>query len=155
MPTGNDDFDKASNHSHGSNMSAYRVRRRSDDFLEKYVIVKHIGEGSMGFISKAKIKSSKIGGSAYHGQEHSLIDGCGCFGFMGWFKRKYQTTRYSTAREGRVEGEIYYALKTILMSRICPEFIDELRNEIEILKELDHPNIVKVKFHDRVKSCSN
>jgi serine/threonine protein kinase len=152
MNSGNDAIDTASNHSHGSNISSCRIRRRADDFLDKYVIVKHIGEGSMGFISKAKIKSSKIGGSAYNDQRHDLVDGCGCFGFLVWFKRKNQKSRNDNTREGRREGEIYYALKTILMSRICPEFIDELRNEIEILKDLDHPNIVKVKFHSRIKS---
>lgn len=34
-------------------------------------------------------------------------------------------------------------MKSIQLSRISKEFIDELRNEIEILRNLDHPNIVK------------
>jgi len=34
-------------------------------------------------------------------------------------------------------------VKTIHEDRITPEFIDELKNEIDILKTLDHPNIVK------------
>ena len=31
-----------------------------------------------------------------------------------------------------------------MISRISPDFIEELRNEIAILKTLDHPNIVKL-----------
>ena len=37
-----------------------------------------------------------------------------------------------------------YALKRILLDRVKPSFVQELRNEIDILKTLDHPNIVKV-----------
>jgi hypothetical protein len=40
--------------------------------------------------------------------------------------------------------EVMYALKTIHFSRLQDEkFIQELRNEIDILKSLDHPNIVR------------
>ena len=40
-------------------------------------------------------------------------------------------------------GKQIYALKTIDLKHICKEYIDELRNEIDILRTLDHPNIVK------------
>ena len=37
-----------------------------------------------------------------------------------------------------------YALKSIHLNRCCnPAFVEELKNEVEILKELDHPNIVR------------
>jgi serine/threonine protein kinase len=36
-----------------------------------------------------------------------------------------------------------YALKCIAFDRISTEFIEELQNEIRILKNMDHPNIVK------------
>jgi calcium-dependent protein kinase len=36
-----------------------------------------------------------------------------------------------------------YALKTIQLNRISDQFIKELRNEIEILRRLDHPHIVR------------
>lgn len=40
--------------------------------------------------------------------------------------------------------EKVYALKSIHLARITdPVFVNELRNEIDILKSLDHPNIVK------------
>jgi serine/threonine protein kinase len=51
--------------------------------------------------------------------------------------------------------EIIYAMKSILLSQVTQkEFIDELRNEIAILKELDHPNIVRAietfEFHGKI-----
>ncbi|CAM9828954.1 unnamed protein product [Heterosigma akashiwo] len=36
-----------------------------------------------------------------------------------------------------------YALKTIQLSRISPAFLAELRNEIDLLRSLDHPNIIR------------
>ena len=117
------------------------LRFRTDDVMEKYVIERKIGEGSMGAISKARIRDDKIGGSAYKSQGVRL---CGCFGFF-IKSRKKMAPHPTSMREGRRDGEIYYALKTIVMSRISPEFINELRNEIDILKGLDHPNIVRVR----------
>jgi serine/threonine protein kinase len=32
------------------------------------------------------------------------------------------------------------------MRRIDPELLDDLRNEIELLKMMDHPNVIKVSF---------
>ena len=41
-------------------------------------------------------------------------------------------------------GQITYAMKSILLSQVTQkQYIDELRNEIAILKDLDHPNIVR------------
>jgi len=42
------------------------------------------------------------------------------------------------------ESEIIYAMKSIHLDQVTEKvFIDELRNEIAILKDLDHPNIVR------------
>lgn len=95
----------------------------------------------MGAISKAKVREDKIGGSAYQTEDTTLCGGC--FGFLGGgggAKKKEQ----SVSAGQRREAEVFYALKTIVISRISPEFIEELRNEIDILQNLDHPNIVKV-----------
>jgi serine/threonine protein kinase len=54
-----------------------------------------------------------------------------------------------------------YALKSIQLDRISPLFLKELENEIDILRTLDHPNIVKAhevywsgggKSHDKKKN---
>jgi len=36
-----------------------------------------------------------------------------------------------------------YAIKTVILSRVSDTFIKELRNEIDVLRSLHHPNIVK------------
>ncbi|CAM9601238.1 unnamed protein product [Discosporangium mesarthrocarpum] len=36
-----------------------------------------------------------------------------------------------------------YALKTIQLARISPKMVQEMRNEIDVLKRLDHPNIIR------------
>ena len=41
------------------------------------------------------------------------------------------------------DDDDFYALKCIAFDRISNEFIEELQNEIRILKNMDHPNIVK------------
>ena len=46
-------------------------------------------------------------------------------------------------RSEKRQVDVYYALKTIQLARVTPDFVEELRNEIDILKSLDHPNIVK------------
>jgi serine/threonine protein kinase len=112
------------------------MRHRDGDVLDKYEVVKTIGEGSMGAISKAKIRDHKIGGSAYQTQEETL---CGCFKFLFGGGKKHSFISQSQRRS----EEVYYALKTIVLGRVSPEFIKELRNEIDILQSMDHPNIVK------------
>lgn len=37
-----------------------------------------------------------------------------------------------------------YALKSIILDRVSVSFVEELKNEINILKQMDHPNIVKL-----------
>jgi serine/threonine protein kinase len=53
------------------------------------------------------------------------------------FKEAPQQRRRSSA------GVQLYAMKAIQLSRMSDEFVEELKNEIDILKSLDHPNIVK------------
>lgn len=38
---------------------------------------------------------------------------------------------------------VEYALKTIQLDKISSRLAKEMRNEIEILKRLDHPNIIR------------
>ena len=60
--------------------------------------------------------------------------GEGAYGSVYKVKRKNSTTR-----------EIIRALKEISKDSICdPDNEEEIRNEIEVLKNLDHPNIMKI-----------
>jgi len=55
-----------------------------------------------------------------------------------------RTPNGSPRRMAVIDDEPYrYALKTIQLNRVSESFLKELRNEVEILKSLDHPNIVR------------
>lgn len=56
---------------------------------------------------------------------------------------KKQVIRRQDMDGGGTKKEESYALKIIRMDVINKVFLDELRNEIDILKSLDHPNILK------------
>lgn len=95
-----------------------------------------LGTGSMGTVSMVKIKDSKIGGSAFKGSKGGVV---------GKVLAKVfgkQTSNISDNSERR-KVENVYALKSIQLDRVKPLFVDELKNEIAILKSTDHPNIVK------------
>lgn len=106
--------------------------QRGRDVFKYYEVTKVLGEGSMGAVSAARKKESVIGGSAYKESERGVFSRM--FG-----KKKSAFVDTSAASEHKKD----YALKTIQLSRISDEFIEELRNEIDILRSLDHPNIVK------------
>mmetsp|Transcript_13686 Transcript_13686/g.19991 ORF Transcript_13686/g.19991 Transcript_13686/m.19991 type:complete len:523 (+) Transcript_13686:87-1655(+) len=71
--------------------------------------------------------------SAHKSYDVVKVIGEGSMGTVSEVRRKQSTNKADSS----------YALKSIVLSRISKEFLDELRNEIDILKHLDHPNIVK------------
>uniref|UniRef100_A0A7S4N7F1 Calmodulin n=1 Tax=Odontella aurita TaxID=265563 RepID=A0A7S4N7F1_9STRA len=105
--------------------------QKNRDVFKYYEVTKVLGEGSMGAVSAARKKESKIGGSAYKDCERRGI----VSRFFGGKKSAFV--------DNASEHKKSYALKTIQLNRITDEFIEELRNEIDILRTLDHPNIVK------------
>eukprot|EP00565_Helicotheca_tamesis_P003993 CAMPEP_0185729834 /NCGR_PEP_ID=MMETSP1171-20130828/7480_1 /TAXON_ID=374046 /ORGANISM="Helicotheca tamensis, Strain CCMP826" /LENGTH=520 /DNA_ID=CAMNT_0028398761 /DNA_START=128 /DNA_END=1690 /DNA_ORIENTATION=+ len=98
--------------------------------LDKYYKVEKtlVGEGSMGAVSIVKKKQATAGGSAYNGSEHKK----GIFKMFG-------------SKRGDIVSDVdeRYAMKSIRLGYVTDDFLDELRNEIIILRSLDHPNIVK------------
>jgi len=96
------------------------------DVFQYYKIESTIGEGSMGSVCLVKKREDAVGGSAYTKKT-----------FFGLRKKKPPQNVVEDATKK------YYALKSILLSKVSNEFMEELRNEISILQALDHPNIVK------------
>lgn len=86
------------------------------DVYKKYVEIEVIGRGSMGHVAKVALKEGAI------------------------------NTRRSSSGSSRssTNKPAYYALKSIILDRISTTFIVELKNEIDILNAMDHPNIVKL-----------
>jgi serine/threonine protein kinase len=104
--------------------------RTGIDVFDVYDKVKGIGEGSMGSVHMVRRKpldSSKAGGS------FSTSDA----------KMPLSDDDKQSAVRRRSSKSALYALKSIQLARMSDEFIAELKNEIDILKSLDHPNIVK------------
>ena len=86
----------------------------------------------MGSVSLVRKQISAVGGSAYTEKVR---------GFFGNIKTKKVTPPLEVTERSM---DNCYALKSIILSRISEDFRDEMKNEIVILKSLDHPNIVKV-----------
>jgi serine/threonine protein kinase len=112
-------------------------RETKEDVFDKYELVDVLGTGSMGAVAKVRIKPNKVGGSAFVRKTRGGIFGWGLLG-----KSKSIPTGHSLQKQSNV-GEHLYALKSIQLDRVSDMFIDELRNEVSILKRMDHPNIVK------------
>jgi serine/threonine protein kinase len=106
---------------------------RKGDVLKKYHVVKVIGTGSMGTVSIVQVRDDKVGGSAFESYSKGL--------FGTTIGQKHKTT---PIQERPPKSTNYlYAMKTIQLDRISTIYIDELYNEISILRTLDHPNIIK------------
>lgn len=90
------------------------------DVYKKYTEVEVIGKGSMGHVAKVILKEGSLNSSRRLGSATSSI------------------------RSANLNKPAFYALKSIILDRISTTFIVELKNEIEILNAMDHPNIVKL-----------
>lgn len=103
------------------------------DIEDHYEVLEILGEGSMGKVSCVRKKKDAIGGSAYHVKK------------KGWFGQRITVPNNHMLRKEASEHSMrkQYALKSIILSRVSDEFLEELRNEVAILQSLDHPNIVK------------
>lgn len=110
-------------------LQRHLVREQHRNIHEVYDVVGIIGEGSISNIykitKKKKRRSSSLGvrrrSSSLLRQSHKLIE----------------------RRRSTITGQ-QYALKEIDTAFVKEGLVDELRNEIELLKDLDHPNIIKV-----------
>ena len=153
-----------------SSLMRTQVKR---DPLRFYEVIKVIGEGSIGSVSKVQKRSSALGGSARSDfvlTERRLK--C-CFGFRLPFftgkrdafdesandidkntttenstattrKKKYETKKSTSSMISYGHKELIFALKTIHLDKVRnPSLKLEMMNEIAILQNLDHPNIVK------------
>ena len=116
-------------HRNGDSLQHYLVREQHCDFHDVYDVVGLIGEGSISNIYKITKKkpSSRLDSNVRR-------------------KRSLLRKTPKLARRGTKTGEVY-ALKEIDFSYVREGYVDELRNEIELLKDLDHPNIIKVGSH--------
>ena len=132
----------ASNWSTSSNGSMSYTRLRSGltreqidrDPLDFYEVIKTLGKGSMGSVKLVRKKADKIGGSA-----RRVWDGASSS------SSSLLNTSATELRSASISRrDIEYAMKSIVLSHVDNQaYIDELRNEVDILRALDHPHIVR------------
>lgn len=159
----------AKSHHSGSTRSTHPslhdqlMRTTNRDPMKYYELLEVLGVGSMGTVAKVKKKTTAVGGSArptFRESERKRCFGippftC-CFGgeekpkqnaldaesshhpARSLIKKTSSIITYGTKKD------VYFALKSILLERAANEtYIAELKNEVEILKTLDHPSVVK------------
>jgi len=110
----------------GESIHTGMLRTRTIDVYKKYDTIEVLGQGSMGYVSKVQVKEGEEGGSAFNPVNTKIM-------------KKQNSSSLSERRLNRVD----YALKQIQLDKVSTMFLEELHNEIDILKAMDHPNIVK------------
>jgi len=107
------------------------------NIFKYYKVVDALGSGSMGDVSCVRMRrSALLKKSAVYNRSH----------FSSKFIRfidRMNCNKCSLIENRRPVKKKFYALKTVQDGKRNGIFLDELRNEINILKTLDHPNIVK------------
>lgn len=129
----NKDQQRQSNSNSNSIHESIPRERTEEDVFDKYEIERVLGSGSMGEVASVRVRTHKIGGSAFITKKRGLF---------GRVFKLQQRIGHLDDNERTSEHE--YALKSIILDRVSPTFIKELQNEINILRSLDHPNIVKL-----------
>jgi serine/threonine protein kinase len=103
------------------------LRDQTKELEDVYEIVEVIGEGSISRISK--VKKREVGGTA----RLSVVQ-----------RRTEEKSDGDASYQSKSEfPDVYFALKEIDLSFVNKVYLDEMVNEIELLKSLDHPNIIK------------
>lgn len=150
-----------SQRSHHPELHDNLMRMTHRDPMKYYDLLDVLGVGSMGTVAKVKKKTTAVGGSArvhFRESEKKCCFGlpltC-CFGGEGKAKpgaiepvSDHPTPSLLRKASSIItygnKKESYFALKSILLERAANEaFVEELKNEVAILKTLDHPSIVK------------
>lgn len=104
----------------GQSVHSVLLRHRNDDVYKKYATIEVLGQGSMGYVSKVQIKEGQEGGSAFNP-----------------VKKKGRTKLQSSSSlsERRI-NKVDYALKQIQLEKVSSAFVEELHNEIDILRAM-------------------
>lgn len=120
-----------------SSLQGNILKESTENVFDKYEILQVLGQGSMGYVAKVKVRSGRVGGSATDPKPKK--GPLGRLKFVGAFRRK----QLSNPKFIEETSDHVYAIKTIQIEKVSPVFIQELENEIDILRSMDHPHIVK------------
>lgn len=99
------------------------LKESTENVFDKYEILQVLGQGSMGYVAKVKVRSGRVGGSATDPKRKKGPLG---LGLVAAFRKKgpgNPTTIEETS-------DHVYAIKTIQIEKVSPVFIQELENEV-------------------------
>lgn len=148
----------ASHHSEDNtstrSLTNHMIRQRQANVWDYYKEVRTLGEGSIGAVTLVKRRKGTEGGSAYNSDrtKSNNVVSVGCRGIFGCLlpkrspkgiEEKSSSFRHSRHRYPSSAHSEEYALKSIQLRLVEKKYLEELRNEINVLRSLDHPNIVK------------
>lgn len=134
-------YRSASSHLH--HLMTKEIRRRN--VYRDYRVIKVIGEGSMGSVSVVQKRRH------HSARPLSPHENCFFVDYLTAWKKKFSKDHHAHHRH----RTHLYALKTLRVDcNLEPSALKELRNEIEILQSLDHPNIVRAmetyEYHNQI-----
>ena len=143
----NDSTDGISQSMH-SRMVRERKKIPVYDIYEKVAL---LGSGSMGYIEEVRVRPGREGGSAFRSSRQQQSSSSSTSAskpqhasiVVAQSSTISNSSISSTGLSERRKAEVHYALKSIILDRISTQFTKELKNEILILREMDHPNLVK------------
>lgn len=99
------------------------LKESTENVFDKYEILQVLGQGSMGYVAKVKVRSGRVGGSATDPKKKKGPLG---LGLMGAFRKK-GLQNPKTIEE---TSDHVYAIKTIQIDKVSPIFVQELENEV-------------------------
>lgn len=114
-----------------------RARTGRHRFESIYEVLDQIGHGGLCTIFKIRKREESIGGSAHH-----IVNANRFRGRL----RSDSFTRDNSKRDNinkYADKEVLFALKVINLALVQDDKVEQLRNEVEILKALDHQYIIK------------
>lgn len=131
-----------------------RERDKTANLEDFYEIVEEIGRGGLCAVFKIRKKQSKIGGTSRSDNVKAVPR------WASPLRRKSTPVMAASnsrtalnklgegnfARahsDGSTQHELYFAMKEINLALVAPEKVEQLKYEVEILKALDHKNIIK------------
>lgn len=127
-----------------------REGRRREGFQDIYEVLHEIGQGGLCKIYKIEKKGEKIGGSS----RPFNVQNKGIFGAFPAMTPPSSSPKRPKPIVCPITGDfvpmsvsgqqpMYFALKVFNLVMLNEDKIASLRNEVEILKTLDHKNIIK------------
>jgi serine/threonine protein kinase len=132
---------KTSHHNHHMEYSFHEnlVRDRTGHgrhrFNELYEVLEDIGHGGISTIYKIRKRQQPVGGSA-----RSLTRGNS---WRRWQPEAFKRPDKSLQPRQQMTRDSLFALKVIDLSLVPGDKVEQLKNEVEILKRLDHKNIIR------------